>query len=81
MIQKGKLAELNKYCDCFLEYTDFKDEHKCLCCNKNYQQKFDEKLKEQIFNTYKFSNHDNSQFIFFVVKRCLQYVINGTKRY
>ena len=33
-----------KYCHCFLEYTDFKDgliESKCLCCNKNYQQKFD----------------------------------------
>ena len=29
-----------KYCDCFLEYTNFKDdliEYKCLCCNKNYQ--------------------------------------------
>ena len=29
----------NKYCDCFLEYANFKDgliEHKCLCCNKNY---------------------------------------------
>ena len=38
-----------KYCDCFLEYTNFKDdlkEYKCLCCNKNYQQKLDEKLKE-----------------------------------
>ena len=34
-----------------------------LCCNKNYQQKFDEKLKEQFFNTYKFSNHDNKRFI------------------
>ena len=34
-----------KYCDCFLEYTNFKDdliEYKCLCCDK-YQQKFDEK--------------------------------------
>ena len=33
-----------KYCDCFLEYTNFKDdliEYKCLCCNKNYQQKVD----------------------------------------
>ena len=33
-----------KYCECFLEYTDFKDdlkEYKCLCCNKNCQQKFD----------------------------------------
>ena len=29
-----------KYCDCFLEYINFKDdliEYKCLCCNKNYQ--------------------------------------------
>ena len=38
-----------KYCNCFLEYINFKDdliEYKCLCCNKNYQQKFVEKLKE-----------------------------------
>ena len=37
-------------------------ECKCLCSNKNYQQKFDEKLKERFFNTYKFSNHDNDKF-------------------
>ena len=39
-----------KYCDHFLEYSNFKNdlmEYKCLCCNKNYQQKFDEKLKER----------------------------------
>ena len=27
-----------KYCDCFFEYTNFKDdliEYKCLCCNNN----------------------------------------------
>ena len=38
-----------KYCDCFLEYTNFKDdsiEYKYLCCNKNYQRKFDEKLRK-----------------------------------
>ena len=37
-----------KHCNCFLEYTDFKNDliqYKCLCCNKNYQ-KCDEKLKE-----------------------------------
>ena len=36
-----------KYCNCFLEYINFKDdliEYKCLCCNKNYQQKIDEEL-------------------------------------
>ena len=30
-----------KYCDCFLEYINFKDdliEYKCLCCNNNYLQ-------------------------------------------
>ena len=35
-----------------VEYTNFKDdliECKCLCCNKIYQHKFDEKLKEQFF--------------------------------
>ena len=55
-----------KYCDCFLEYTNFKDdliEYKCLCCNKNYQQKFDEKLKERFFNTNKFPNHNYNKFM------------------
>ena len=36
-----------KYCDCFLEYANFKDdlmEYKYLCYNKNYQHKCDEKL-------------------------------------
>ena len=61
-----------KYWDCFLEYTNFRDdltEYKCLCCHKNYKQKFDEKLKERFFNTYNFSNHDNNKFI--VAKSCL----------
>ena len=38
-------------------------EQKCLCCNKNYQKKFDENLKMQFVNTYKYSNHDISKFI------------------
>ena len=39
-----------KYCNCFLEYKTLKDdliEYKCLYCNKNYQHKFDEKLKKR----------------------------------
>ena len=51
-----------KHCNCFLQYTNFRDyliEYKCLCCNKNYQHKFDERLKELFFNTYQFSNHNN----------------------
>ena len=60
-----------KYSHCFLEYINFKDdliECKCLCCNTNYQHKFDEKLKERFFNTYKFSNHDNNKFILLLQK-------------
>ena len=37
-----------KYYDCFLEYTNFKDdliEYKC--CSKSYQRKLDENLKER----------------------------------
>ena len=52
--------------DCFLEYTNFKDnliEFKCLSCNKNHQHKFNEKLKEWFFNTFNFSNHDNNKLI------------------
>ena len=46
-----------KYCDCFLKYINFKDdliEEKSLCCNKNYQYKFDGKLTKRVFNTYNF---------------------------
>ena len=59
-------CEACKYWDCFLEYINFKNnliEYKCLCCNKNYLHKLDEKLKERFFDTYKFSNQDNNKFI------------------
>ena len=55
-----------KYSEGFLEHTNFKDdliEHKCLCCNKHYQHKFDKKLWERFFNTYKFSSLENNKFI------------------
>ena len=58
-----------KYCDCFLEQTNFKGdliEYKCLCCNKSYQRTFDEHLSERLFNTYKFSNHGNNEFFLFL---------------
>ena len=50
-----------KYCGCFLEYTNFKDdlvEYKCLLSNKNCSRKFHEKLNEWFFNTYTFSNNN-----------------------
>ena len=68
MIKNVKLVELNTNID----IDNFKDdliEYNCLCYNKNYQQKFDEKLKEQYFNIYKSSNHNSSKFI--VSENCL----------
>ena len=65
---KCKDGHNNKKCEtygikykykCILEYTNFKDElteYKCLRCNKSYQQKFDEKVKERFLNAYKYSN-------------------------
>ena len=54
MVKNEKLVELDtKICDCFLEYTNFKDdliEYKCLCSDKNYQKKFYGNLKERFSN-------------------------------
>ena len=53
----------DNHCDCFLKLTNFKDdliESKCLSCYKS-RRKFDKKLIEIIFNTYKFSNYDNNK--------------------
>ena len=44
-----------------------------MVCNKNCQTKFDEKLKERFFNTYKFSNHDNNNFILLLRKGVYHY--------
>ena len=68
-IRKVKLVK-------FLKYINFKDdliEYKYLCCNKNYQQKFDEKLMENFLNKYKFSNHDNIKFILLLQKGVYPY--------
>ena len=53
--------------------NDYLIECKCLHCNKNYQHKFDEKLNERFFNTYKFSNHDSNNFILFLRKGAYPY--------
>ena len=55
-----------KYCNCFLKFTNFKDdliEYNCSSWNKSYQRKLDEKLEERFFNTYNFSNHDSNKSI------------------
>ena len=41
---------MHTYCNCFLEYIKFKDDSiEYKCCNKIYQRKFSEKLRETIF--------------------------------
>ena len=63
-------------CNYFLVHANFKGDliaYKCLCCNKNYQQKFVEKLKERYFNTYKFSNQDNNNLILLLRKGVYPY--------
>ena len=63
-------------CNCFLECKSFKGdlvEYKCLCCKKNYRQKFDGMLKERFFNTYKCSDHDNNKFILLLQKGVYPY--------
>ena len=60
----------------FLEYTNLIDdliEYKCLYCNTSYQEKLGEKLMEQVFKTYKFSNHDNNKFILLLRKSVYPY--------
>ena len=56
-----------KYCDCFLEYTNSRDD-----CNKScikiYRQNIVEKIKERFFNAFKFPNHDNNKFILLLRK-------------
>ena len=56
----------HKDCGCCLEQKKVKGnliEYKYLCRNKRYQNTFDENLKKQFANTYKFSNHDINKFI------------------
>ena len=48
-------------------------QYKCLCCNKNYQQNFDKKLKEQFCHTWRFSNHNTKKFILLLWKGVYPY--------
>ena len=65
-----------KYCNCFLKYTNFKDdliEYKFLSCNRIYQWKYDKKLKERFFNTYNFFNYNNNKLIILLQKSVFPY--------
>ena len=60
----------------FLKYINFKDdliEYEYLCCNENYQHKFDENFKKRFFNTCKFSKDDSNNFILLLCKGAYPY--------
>ena len=59
IISRKEFIRLNV--DCFLEYENLKDnliKYKCLSYNKDYSNKFDEKLIKKFKKTFKFSNDD-----------------------
>ena len=72
-----------KYCDYFNQHVNFKHdliEHKCLCCNTNYQHKFDEKLKERLYNAYKFFTLNNNKFLSLLRKGVYPYEYMDLKK-
>ena len=55
----------------FLEYESVEDnsiKFKCIFCNKNYSNKFDEQLKTRFKNTFKVSNNDKNKSILLLTK-------------
>ena len=63
-------------CGCFLENEKVKDKsikYKCLSCNKDYSNKFDEELRKRFKNIFKFSNNDNNKFILLLRKSVYPY--------
>ena len=47
--------------------------YKYLSCNKNYQEKLNEKLKKKFENTFKFSNDDVNKFMLLLRKGVYPY--------
>ena len=62
--------------DFFLEYQSVKDnliKQKWLSCNKDYSNKFNEKLKKRFKNTFRFSDNDINKFTLIQRKRVYLY--------
>ena len=74
MIKNVNLAELNVgIATIFMNFKHDLIEYKYLHCNNNYQEKFDERWKEQYFHIYYFSNHDNNKSILLMWKGVYPY--------
>ena len=55
MTKNAKIVELNSN---IVSVIDRLIQYKYLCCNKNYQKKFNENSKKRFASTYKCINHD-----------------------
>ena len=76
MTKNVKLTELNTNI-VTTQYTNLKDnfiKYKCLCCNKNYQKKFDKKLNERFFNRWEFSLTLISKSLFYCCEKVFTHV-------
>ena len=65
-----------KDCNYFLEYESFKDnliKHKCLSCNKDYSNKFDEKSKNLFKDSFTFCDSNINLFILLLRKGVYRY--------
>ena len=72
MIKNTKHVKFNVSIVTRLEYTNFKDdliEYNCLCCDKDYQEKFVEKLKSNFLILPHFPTR--IAILFFIAKRSL----------
>ena len=72
-----RLVELNISITTVFLNTQTLTEYKCSYCNKNYQHKFYEKLKELFLNTCKFFKYDNNQVILLLLKGVYPYEYMG----
>ena len=63
-------------CDCFLNNESVKDnliKHKCLSCNKDYSNKFDEKSKNLFKDSFTFCDSNINLFILLLRKGVHRY--------